>query len=162
MEPMTDQRLAEIREREQAATPGPWGPSVDIADEIHPWEVVRSGDLPPVELEADAQGQADAAFITAARRDVADLLAEVERLRERLKLAENVCVMFGWSPVVDHESERAKATTMLWRRWLDHVGGTFIGEGQHPDLSDAVIAALARDRDNLRNQALAKLRDEEA
>lgn len=88
---LTDERLAEIEARCNAATPGPWdsctaicgsGDSAIIAP-IHG----RSCVLALVYAEVDEQGKdvvrsmRDAAFIAAARTDVPDLLAEVRRLR---------------------------------------------------------------------------------
>lgn len=56
-EPMTQQRLAEIEARCEAATPGPWKPKRDFLS----WDC-------------------NAAFIAHARQDIPALLAEVERL----------------------------------------------------------------------------------
>jgi hypothetical protein len=68
---MNDERLKEIRKREQAATPGPW------------W-------VSPSDEGADAQ------FMAHARTDIPDLLSEVERLKvELLALREQT----RWIPV---------------------------------------------------------------
>lgn len=81
--PLGDERLAGIREREQAATPGPW--VTDGAElyqgevgAVFPWvgEFLNIGDLP--------QSYANAAFAAHAREDVRVLLAEVARLRDEL------------------------------------------------------------------------------
>jgi hypothetical protein len=70
---MNDERLAEIRKREQAATPGPWWAS-------------------PSDEGADAQ------FMAHARTDIPDLLSEVERLKvELLALREQT----RWIPVTE-------------------------------------------------------------
>ena len=88
-------------------------------------------------------------------------VAEVEQLRERLALAEAVCLMFGWSPSDMHGSDRTKATTMLWRRWADHQDVN-TDPAAHPELSDAVIERLARERDEIRDRTAAKLREKGA
>ena len=71
--------LAEIQEREQAATPGPWiayGIGDDEVWSETPWDHV-----------AETMGNvADARFIAAARTDVPSLLAAVEAV---LKLADD-------------------------------------------------------------------------
>ena len=79
-EPMTEERLAAIKARAEAATPGPWRVGYDgdvlsakgrcVVSSIHDDE-----DRMPREH--------DAAFIAAAREDVTALLTEVERLRAR-------------------------------------------------------------------------------
>lgn len=84
-------RLVEIRQREQAATPGPW--RVIPGDE---W-CQKSGNADGIaSLESDhadivmtdagmyPPNQADAAFIAEARSDVPWLLAEVDRLKSLL------------------------------------------------------------------------------
>lgn len=89
-------RLAAIRAREQAATPGPWThrPQTWPAD-AHSGACILHDVVAPfgtgpalisialcraVGVGMDRRG-ADAAFIAAARSDVPDLLAEIERLR---------------------------------------------------------------------------------
>lgn len=89
-EPLTEERLFEIKAREKAATPGPW------VDRLRDFEGVDGYGLeshPTVEANGktvcifyereidDENDDADAAFIAAAREDVPALLAEVERLR---------------------------------------------------------------------------------
>lgn len=101
-EPMPDTRLAEIREREAAATPGPWwsdeddrcwrlhgvdavlpSPSAGLPDQIVNRQILKAPkrDTPYAEYWPD---EADGAFIVHSRVDVRDLLAEVDRLRDRL------------------------------------------------------------------------------
>lgn len=81
-EPMSDERLAEIRERAQAATKGPWKPYPSMGEHFVGYvggDYLRGvGDLSFGEGE---QAEADKAFTLAAREDVPALLAEVERLR---------------------------------------------------------------------------------
>lgn len=55
-------------------------------------------------------------------------------LLARLKLAEDVCVMLGWSSFDTHSTPRSRATYMLWQRWADVVGDEFTEGKAHPDL----------------------------
>ncbi|MDF2708140.1 MAG: hypothetical protein K0R62_3792 [Nonomuraea muscovyensis] len=79
--PMDEQRLVEILARAEAAAPGPWGSDgADIYGSlagvlmIDLWigETLNMDDLP--------QAIANASFIAAARSDVPELVAEVQRL----------------------------------------------------------------------------------
>ena len=91
---LSNERLAAIRERVERATPGPWG-VVERSDRLA--YLVRGPKEVNARLVCDvsrgvadrtAAGdtrQADAAFVAAARQDVPDLLAEVERLREEVE-----------------------------------------------------------------------------
>ncbi len=100
-EPMSDERFAEIRGREQAATEGPWwfdesedcwrlhGVATRIPAQNWVPELVVNCQI----LKAPKHGTPyaeywpspeDGAFIAHARQDVRDLLAEVDRLREEL------------------------------------------------------------------------------
>ncbi|MFE5514502.1 hypothetical protein ACFQ9J_28605 [Streptomyces sp. NPDC056529] len=82
--PMSEQRLAEILARANAATEGPW-----CTDS---WEIYQGTEYVPgisfwigetcrgtADMEQD---RADAAFVAAARTDVPELVAEVRRLME--------------------------------------------------------------------------------
>lgn len=101
--PLTEERIREIRERVEKATPGPWftmnycgigdpevdamvrrhaGGGIDVKTVlIHEKDLVTGADF--TKFYRAPQCAADAAFIAAARQDVPDLLAEVTRLRER-------------------------------------------------------------------------------
>ena len=80
---MTEQELAEIRQRANAATPGPWknfktGYTKNGRTDGEALECVKN-------LEGDitfAIDAVDADFIAHARQDIPDLLAEVKRLNE--------------------------------------------------------------------------------
>jgi len=82
--PLSDARLTEIRARLAAATPGPWHV---FRDSIVASAWVNRGDDPICEVVTDAndrspdQGDTDARLIANAPTDLADLLAEVQRLR---------------------------------------------------------------------------------
>lgn len=75
--PLRPEVEAAIRQRVEAATPGPWtthGTYVEYADGL--FEVNSTGRY--------GTWAADAAFIAAARTDIPVLLAEIDRLRERI------------------------------------------------------------------------------
>ena len=84
---MTPERLAEIRARAEAATVGPWWttrnlrPATIFSGEGSDDNNVVAGDAEP----------ADATFIAAARTDVPELVAEVERLQARVGSCDGGC-----------------------------------------------------------------------
>jgi hypothetical protein len=104
--PLSPERLAEIREREQAATKGPWGTYFDhvVYDVVADLQPNGSGyscrrqiaelrdepiDNDPAHRDWTAEEDAtqifhDATFITRSREDVPALLAEVERQAKRV------------------------------------------------------------------------------
>jgi hypothetical protein len=83
---LTDERLADIEERLDRATPGPWaykdrlggGGCFVFSEETFHVVAVADDDAPTVAVPL---GRPDAAFIAASREDVRLLLAEVRRLR---------------------------------------------------------------------------------
>ena len=90
-EPMTEERLAEIMEREKSATQGPWKAGKDDFTKNIIQAAKDRGTI-IVQRRDDhnmfwnsyipiAQTFADADFIAHAREDIPALLAEVERLR---------------------------------------------------------------------------------
>ena len=83
---MTDEQLAAIRARCEAATPGKWTTGRQ-ADLMRPFQVFNVAfDRQLFEAAGDHWEQWDdnCVFIASARRDVLDLLAEVESLRAAL------------------------------------------------------------------------------
>lgn len=91
--PMTTERLDEIGARTRAATEGPWtawdsgyGYHIGVGDLGEGGQPVRllPARILPEGTRTDIGRRGDAEFIAAARRDVPDLLAEVERLRAEL------------------------------------------------------------------------------
>ncbi len=82
--------------------------------------------------------------------------AEITRLRERLRAAEAVCVMYGISPA-RHETEREKAAYEVWLTWSELVGPD--ATTAHPDLTDERITELARQRDTKRAETLARIKE---
>lgn len=84
---------------------------------------------------------------------------EIRQLRVRLKAAEDVCLMFGWSPArsgAPDETDREKAAYVLWQRWYA-IAGADADPKKHPDLSDKVVAEIARQRDAERAAIMTKL-----
>ncbi|MFE1767272.1 hypothetical protein ACFW81_24020 [Streptomyces angustmyceticus] len=90
-QPLTPERLAEIHAREQAATKGPWGTSYD-GKGTHTIQsgcrisltagFTSDGDIATLHGEhGDGQTYANATFLAYARRDVPELLAELDRVR---------------------------------------------------------------------------------
>ena len=121
---MSADRLAEIKARADAATPGPWqwredepASLVHVTDpRMHPWNILKAPDWGPT--------LADAAFIAAAREDVPWLLDLVDSLTaERDALAAQVA----------RESEK------VWKveEVMDDI------EGSDPTTWEQLQAALA-------------------
>ena len=86
-------RLDEIRQREAAATRGPWDSEWQNGDGNYAWVLAHpNGQFHPLNVIKVCHDDwppsfADAAFVAAARSDVPWLVAEVERLRdERVEL----------------------------------------------------------------------------
>lgn len=123
---MTDtDRIAEIRGREQAATPGPW--DVLFGDRAAgPRSWFMSYPDPEDERFDWAQIRADAQFVDNAREDVPFLLAEVERLTCRHDLSSDG----DEGPVVNLPGLRV----VRWRcnecggRWYDDEALTYLRE----------------------------------
>jgi hypothetical protein len=87
------------------------------------------------------------------------VLTLIEPMQERLKAAEDVCVMYAWSPTRAIEGgDREKATYELWRRWFD-LPGTSAMPDDHPDLTDDLIDELARKRDETRARTMQVIAD---
>jgi hypothetical protein len=75
----------------------------------------------------------------------------------RLRAAEEVCLMYGWTGA-SHETERGKALYELWSHWVN-VSGVSMSPADHPEMSDERIAELARQRDEIRARTLARIRE---
>jgi hypothetical protein len=76
-----------------------------------------------------------------------------EQIEQRLRLAEDVCALYSWSPT-HNETDRDKATYELWLRWIT-VAST--DRRDYPHLNDDVIAELARRRDETRAATLRRM-----
>lgn len=88
-EPMTEERLDAIRSRADGATSGPWGCYGDGAHEVFDAGEYSDGDRGEV-VAAVIDKLSDAVFIAEAREDIPALLAEVERLRKRLTVDDDM------------------------------------------------------------------------
>ena len=84
--------LDPIKAREAAATAGPWHPDGDECCVYADEDASSTGDA----IAERILTAVDAAFIAAARADVPSLVAEVERLRERIEFLETVLAKDGW------------------------------------------------------------------
>lgn len=72
--PETIRRAAALmRQRADAATPGPWAPG---GPHIHPWELVVDHQLPLVEFTSDEHGRANAAHVASWHPAVALAVAD--------------------------------------------------------------------------------------
>jgi hypothetical protein len=86
-EPLTEEQLAAVRARVDAATPGPWESFVEGRDHHGGDNFIRIGGLVDgwpdmyVSHEANPAPQEDLDFIAHARQDIPRLLTEIERLR---------------------------------------------------------------------------------
>jgi hypothetical protein len=82
-----------------------------------------------------------------------------EQLEARLDVAEDVCVMYAWSPATTMgpaATDRDKAAHELWVRW-EHAGGDSSREA-NAHLTDELVSELARQRDATRARTLARIR----
>lgn len=98
-EQLSNERQFEIRERAEAATPGPWRNegnvvadenSIVVGDESYNWRFVAHVNSDTEEgadathVISETEAVANAEFIANARADIPDLLAEVSRLTTEL------------------------------------------------------------------------------
>lgn len=86
-----------------------------------------------------------------------------DALEARLKVAEDVCVLAGWSTLDFGDErewsgvERADAAHQMWSIWCSMVGGSdALSPEAWPDV-DAMIPTLAAQRRNIRGAMLAKI-----
>jgi hypothetical protein len=85
--PLSKAYLEEVRQRCEAATPGPWVSYVEGRDHLGGDSViVRGTDGTDEGLYLTHATVADQDFIAHARQDIPTLLDEIERLRELLNL----------------------------------------------------------------------------
>jgi hypothetical protein len=78
---LTDEYLAQVQRRADAATAGPWISFVEGRDHTSGSSFVRTSSI---DIELSGATVADQDFIAHARDDVPLLLAEIRRLREEL------------------------------------------------------------------------------
>ena len=87
---MTDEQLAAIRARADAATPGPWKAfkNYDDYNTIRPESAQDCEHIFNCEMYGGTPpGDADAEFIASARKDIPALLDEIERLKQKLAIS---------------------------------------------------------------------------
>ena len=81
-----------------------------------------------------------------------------DELETRLRLTEDVCVMYGWSPAqMDTDCDPVDAATELWQRWYAHVGPEYLRSDAQPELAGAEHS-LAERRRSTRDAALRAIR----
>ena len=82
---LSDERLAEIRERAEKATKGPWHHHITGTHDDPDYSITQTNhvtrDVWTIPHKLD-----DIPFIANARQDIPDLLAEIDRLRLALEL----------------------------------------------------------------------------
>lgn len=83
-----------------------------------------------------------------------------EELEQRLDIAEDVCVMYGWSGS-DMRFERHRAAFEIWSLWLQ-LSGNDLSREANPHLSNDLISRLAARRTATADQMLARIRDKGA
>lgn len=82
---MTPEELEQIKAREERATPGPWYHQQAFSGQHFVGEGPSDAPTPLALMHGSFDKQArNAAFVTAARTDIPELIAEVERLRAEL------------------------------------------------------------------------------
>jgi hypothetical protein len=77
-----------------------------------------------------------------------------QQLEARLDAAEDVCVLFAWSPIGD--GVRNDAAFEAWAVWRKNHGGDDSRKG-NPHLTDDVIQAMSDRREATRKATLARL-----
>ena len=83
---LTDEELQHMQQRCAAATPGPWKSYIEGRDHTSGSSfIMTSGE----DIELTGATDADQDFIAHTRQDMPRLLAEVQRLRQRIAALEN-------------------------------------------------------------------------
>jgi hypothetical protein len=79
----------------------------------------------------------------ATMRDLIEVLGALPVAPDRLKAAEDVCLLYGWARS-RVETEREQACRQAWRLWA-RMPGVSTEPADHPEWSDQAIADLAED-----------------
>jgi len=102
---LTKQQLEEIKERAEKATKGPWAederyPGKVYCDDVFGSIVADCGPFQYCTMEKE-KIEANVAFVAHAPTDVPALLAEVERLRERIEKLEQIkkVALYIWNNI---------------------------------------------------------------
>lgn len=140
---MTDtERIAEIREREQSATPGPWRvragnvyhPTNVATDEAEPWTMCEI--IPGcngLELPEGEEDAGNAQFIASARTDIPYLLDRVVALERERDKAQNEASHFRvrWAEDkerLEKENQALHDALKKWGIYLAFDGGAGVEE----------------------------------
>lgn len=88
-ERLTDEQLAAIRERADAATPGPWATALEVDHDGQYWVVTPPDgsvlfSVCKVGHKGELKTEEDAEFIAHARQDIPALLAHIDALTAEL------------------------------------------------------------------------------
>jgi len=75
---LSDQEIANIRKRCEAASPGPWRSCLEKRDKFSGSDFIQT---PNDDMYISGCGEADYDFIANARQDIPMLLSEIDRLR---------------------------------------------------------------------------------
>jgi hypothetical protein len=130
--PMSDERLAEIRAREQGVPPAPWR-SEDDARTLERWILSEDGTLEIGLGYVGNRTEDVAAFIVNARQDIPDLLDEVARSRA----VEYQCGHCGeWEPA-DGDDEGQFCQSCGAEMILDECDSRDVLTGLRTDLAAA-------------------------
>lgn len=161
---MTDEQLAEIRLRCDAATEGPW----EVAwktDFI--WQLDGDGDrFEPIAEAHYAEGNHhnNATFIAHARADIPALLAEVERLREECHDAKAERAHYGdivtsRLGALENENERLKANLERCEQQCDALSEDSFYVADTMKKNDELLAEIERLREELATRQWASVVD---
>lgn len=77
------------------------------------------------------------------------------------RLAEQVCVLFGWTAGPHDGTERGKALSQLWMEWYHayQAAGGKVNRKSHPELADERITQLAAERDEIEARTMAAINE---
>lgn len=121
--PLSEERLAEIRHRTDAATPGPWHVEDDKRD-LNRWVTSESGTLEANFGYLGNRNQDDAQFVAHAREDVPALLVELDRRTVALETAISQCATaLAKRDKHKQRAEIANAELEALRGGLREIGG---------------------------------------
>lgn len=123
---MDAKQLAEIKAREQAATPGPWY-TLENEEKIQEirMQLTRSAEYI---VSSRIAIEEDAAFIAHARTDIPALVAEVERLTEENGVLRSECkahinkqaVLFSEHHKLKEQIANGEYKQVVHARWIEH------------------------------------------
>jgi hypothetical protein len=74
-----------------------------------------------------------------------------DELIERLRAAEDVCLMYGWSATTYERTDRQIAAYELWRKWYA-LAADYAEPKNHPHLRDRALRPMIREHRERRAQ----------